>query len=99
MNQSLFNLFCMFCIKGATALLDSYFGHDQSPHILTNVKCYSSGSYNSLLQCSHNVSAAINCGDGAIASVVCVGNNFTNAIVVEFPFVQIQSLVLMVLLN
>ena len=90
----------MFCIKGATALLDSYFGHDQSPHILNNVECYSSESYNSLLQCSHNaVSAAINCGDSAIASVVCVGKNFTRAIVVEFPFVQIQSLVQMVQLD
>ena len=89
----------MFCIKGATALLDSYFGHDLSPHILTNVKCNSSSSDNSLLQCSHNVSAAINCGDGAIASVVCVGKNFINAIVVEFSFVQIQSLVQMVLLD
>ena len=77
----------MFYIKGASALLDSYFGHDQSPHILTNVKCYSSDSYNSLLQCSHNViSVVINCGNSAIASVVCVGKNFTNAIVVEFPF-------------
>ena len=66
----------MFCIKGATALQNSYFGHDQSPHILNNVGCYSSRSYNSLLQCSHDlVSAAINCGDGAIASVVCVGKN------------------------
>ena len=90
----------MFCIKGATALLYSYFGHGEAPHILNYVGCYSSGSYNSLLQCSHNViSAAINCGDGAIASVVCVGKNFTNAIVVEFPFVQIQSLVQMVLLD
>ena len=66
----------MFFIKGATALQNSYFGHDQSPHILNNVRCYSSGSYNSLLQCSHDlVSAAINCGDGAIASVICVGKN------------------------
>ena len=65
----------MFYIKGATALRYSYFGHNQSPHILNYVGCYSSGSYNSLLQCSHNVvSAAINCGDGAVASVVCVGN-------------------------
>ena len=65
----------MFYIKGATALQNSYFGHNQSPHILNYVGCYSSGSYNSLLQCSHNViSAAINCGDGAVASVVCVGN-------------------------
>ena len=66
----------MFCIKGATALQYSYFGHDQSPHFLNNVGCYSYGSYNSLLQCSHNVvSAAINCGDSAIASAVCIGKN------------------------
>ena len=65
----------MFYIKGATALRYSYFGHGEAPHILTNVGCYSSGSYNSLLQCSHNfASAPINCGDGAVASVVCVGN-------------------------
>ena len=90
----------MFYIKGATALLYSYFGHGEGPHILSNVGCYSYGSYNSLLQCSHNAaSAAINCGDGAIASVVCVGKNFTRAIVVEFPFVQIQTFVQMVLLG
>ena len=65
----------MFCIKGATALLDSYFGHDRSPHILTNVGCYSYRSYNSLLQCSYNtLDATMYCGDSAVASVVCVGN-------------------------
>ena len=65
----------MLYIKGAAALLYSYFGHDQSPHILTNVGCYSSRSYNSLLQCPHNVVfAPINCGDSAVASVVCDGN-------------------------
>ena len=87
----------MFCIKGATALLDSYFGHDQSPHILTNVGCSSYGSYNSLLQCSYNLaSAVINCGDGAIASVVCVGNTLC---ILRFHllFNHIQGLVRMVL--
>ena len=65
----------MFYIKGATALQYSYFGHGEAPHILNNVGCYSSGSYNSLLQCSHNfTSEPTNCGDGAVASVVCVGN-------------------------
>ena len=65
----------MFCIKGATALQYSYFGYGEAPQILTNVECYSSGSYNSLLQCSHNfASGPINCEDSAVASVVCVGN-------------------------
>ena len=89
----------MFSIKGATALRYSYFGHNQSPHFLTNVGCDSSGSYNSLLQCSHDVSAAITCGDSDLAGVVCVGKNFTNALVVEFPFGQIQRFVLMVPLD
>ena len=65
----------IFCIKGATALRHSYFGHGEAPHILYYVECSSSGSYNSLLQCSYNtLGAAIHCGDGAVASVVCIGN-------------------------
>ena len=65
-------------IKGATALRYSYFGHDQAPHILSYVGCYSSGSYTSLLQCSHNsLHATINCGDGAVASAVCLGNELS----------------------
>ena len=84
----------MFCIKGATALQYSYFGHGQAPHILSYVRCYSYGSYNSLLQCSHNAaSAAINCGDGAVASVVCAGNT---RYILRFHilFIHMQNLVL-----
>ena len=65
----------MLNIKGATALRYSYFGHGQAPHILSYVECSSSGSYNSLLQCSYNALYATKyCGDSAVASVVCVGN-------------------------
>ena len=67
----------MLCNKGATALQHSYFGHRQAPLILTNVGCSSSGSYNSLLQCSYDfLYAPVNCGDSTRASVVCVGKSF-----------------------
>ena len=87
----------MFCIKGATALRYSYFGHGEGPHILTNVGCYSYGSYNSLLQCSHNAaSAVINCGDSAVASVVCAGNTLY-FLRFQILFIHMQNLVLMIL--
>ena len=87
----------MFCVKGATALQYSYFGHGEAPHILNNVGCYSYGSYNSLLECYYNaVSAAINCGDGAVASVVCIGNTLY-ILRFQILFIHIQNLVLMIL--
>ena len=65
----------MFNIKGATALWYSYFGHGQAPHILYDVECSLSESYNSLIQCSYNaLYATMYCGDSTVASVVCVGN-------------------------
>ena len=65
----------MFFIKGSTALQYSYFGHDQSPLIFTNVQCSLNGNYNSLLQSSYfDFVATTNCGDSTVASVVCIGN-------------------------
>ena len=76
----------MFCIKGATALWYSYFGHGQAPHILSGVRCSLYGSYSSLLQCSYNtLDATMYCGDSAVASVICVGKNivfFFNLLIV-----------------
>ena len=66
------------CIKGATALNNSYFGQGQASHVLTNVECSSDGNYNSLIQCSYNTLNGIkDCGDGAVASVICVGNTIS----------------------
>ena len=67
----------LFYVKGASAIRNSYFGFNQAPHILSDVTCHSSENYNSLLQCPYKVTdAAIYCGDGAVASVICVGNAF-----------------------
>ena len=53
----------------------SYFGHSLASNVLSNVGCQSSGNQHSLLECSYNATdAVINCGDGAAAGIVCIGN-------------------------
>lgn len=59
------------CISGATAYHFSYFGNGPHPHVITSITC--TGNENNLLECNHDLADAVTqCGDGAVAGVVCI---------------------------
>ena len=66
----------MFVINiGSTAYHYSYFGDGSGPHIISSLSCNS--NHKSLLDCSHSfTNAALYCGDGAVAGVICRGKKF-----------------------